>query len=132
MTDAFRIWKALVREMRVWEDLKHKNILPLRGFCLRDDHSLAWLISPWEEQGNLSGYLKKDEPSQRIRLRLVSEIFSLCMKPNFGCVKALDTAEGLAYLHARDPPVCHGDIKPVSSSVGAVGGSFIHSPVRRM
>lgn len=28
--------------------------------------------------------------------------------------KVLDAAEGLHYLHSRDPPICHGDVKGVS------------------
>lgn len=70
--------KVLVLELRDLEGIKHDNILPLKGFCLRNDvdRGLAWLVSPWEEEGNLAGYLKKAKPSQSVRLRLVSEIFS--------------------------------------------------------
>lgn len=30
-------------------------------------------------------------------------------------LQALDTAQGLAYLHRLSPPVCHGDIKGVGA-----------------
>lgn len=64
--------QALIRELRVWAPLTHPNILSVTGFHLADDHSQAWLISPWEEQGNLYTYLKNQELSRKELLSLVS------------------------------------------------------------
>ncbi|KAG8900396.1 hypothetical protein FRB99_006089 [Tulasnella sp. 403] len=86
---------SLARELRVWERLTHPNILPLVGFVLDDDN--CWLISPYMPEGNIQHYLDTKKPLYSQRLAL-----------------ALDTAEGLEYLHRDEPeksPICHGDIK---------------------
>ncbi|KAG8926120.1 hypothetical protein FRC01_009320 [Tulasnella sp. 417] len=78
--------------MKVWADLKHPNIVPFVGFSL--DEEVAWLISSWASKGNAYDYLVKSKADFPTRLKLL-----------------LDAAEGLAYLHGRNPPVVHGDIK---------------------
>ncbi|KAG8986246.1 hypothetical protein FRB90_004125, partial [Tulasnella sp. 427] len=87
-----RIAVRLAREMKVWADLKHPNVVPFVGFHL--DPDAAWLISEWASKGNAYDYLLKAQSDFKGRVKLL-----------------LDAAEGLAYLHGLNPPVCHGDIK---------------------
>ncbi|KAG8895094.1 hypothetical protein FRB99_000769, partial [Tulasnella sp. 403] len=70
-----------------------------RSKCLRITIGLdqAWLISPYMANGNISAYISRVRPSEEQRLSL-----------------ALDTANGLRYLHNLDPSVCHGDIKALN------------------
>ncbi|KAG8903846.1 hypothetical protein FRB99_002661 [Tulasnella sp. 403] len=90
-----RIAIALVRELTVWRKLHHENITRLIGFFLSPDLNDAWLVSPYYKNGNVKEYLARGNPSLFVRMALV-----------------IDVAEGLSFLHTRDPPVCHGDIKP--------------------
>ncbi|KAG9048644.1 hypothetical protein FS837_012353 [Tulasnella sp. UAMH 9824] len=104
-----RIAVRLAREMKVWADLKHPNIVPFVGFHLNQD--VAWLISSWASNGNAHGYLMKANADFSTRLKLL-----------------LDAAEGLAYLHGRNPPVSHGDIKSpnvlISEEIRGMLGDF--------
>lgn len=77
-------------EAIVWVGLVHPNIVPLIGWTLKPHLSL---ISPWQEQGDLSHHLESLSEIQKVQL-------------------LLGIAKGLEYLHSRNPPVVHGDIKP--------------------
>ncbi|KAG9048645.1 hypothetical protein FS837_012354 [Tulasnella sp. UAMH 9824] len=92
--DDLRIAVRLVREMKLWAELKHPNVVPFVGFHLGED--VAWLISAWAPNGNVQDYLSNNEVDWPSRLRIV-----------------LDIASGLVYLHGMNPPICHGDIKPL-------------------
>ncbi|KAG8913893.1 hypothetical protein FRC00_001328 [Tulasnella sp. 408] len=84
----------LARELQLWSTLSHKHILVLIGFCFNAELDDAWLISPYESHGNILEYMALCKPDSTERLRLVK-----------------DTADALAYLHSRSPPVIHGDLK---------------------
>lgn len=58
--------------MKIWGNMKHPNILPVIGFHLDRHHTTAWLISPWEDEGNLSAYVRRTKPDEKTRLQLVS------------------------------------------------------------
>jgi hypothetical protein len=48
----------LFREIKLWLKLEHENIVPLWG--VTDGFgSLPGLVSPWEENGALTGYLQR-------------------------------------------------------------------------
>ncbi|KIO25367.1 hypothetical protein M407DRAFT_49969, partial [Tulasnella calospora MUT 4182] len=98
----------LTRELRVWANLKHQNILELIGFYLNPQMTDAWLISPFMANGNIIDYLTKTEAPDTHLL--------LC--------QLTDTLKGLLYLHSSSPPVCHADIKPenvlITDQVAAV------------
>ncbi|KAG8947064.1 hypothetical protein FRC04_011244 [Tulasnella sp. 424] len=85
-----RLLQRLKQEARTWDGLDHPNIVPLIGWTEGPDLSL---ISPWYERGNLHRHLKNLSDAEKIRLLL-------------GIAKALE------YLHSRNPPVVHGDLKP--------------------
>ncbi|KAG1868010.1 kinase-like domain-containing protein [Suillus tomentosus] len=91
-TDVLTIINRLFREITLWLKLEHKNIAPLWG--LADGFgSLPALLSPWLENGALTGYI------QRVHERLsYNEKFALLK----------DIAEGLRYLHSRS--ITHGDL----------------------
>ncbi|KAG9017076.1 hypothetical protein FRB90_001855 [Tulasnella sp. 427] len=84
----------LARELKVWADLQHPHILPLLGFYLDKDYKVAILMSEYMADGDLKDYIELHKPDWGTRLRLVR-----------------DLTDGLAYLHGRNPPVRHGDLK---------------------
>jgi len=84
--------RRLARELDVWKQLKHPNILPLygtvSGFGRYDS-----LVCPWMENGSVSRYMEKwgDIMSMTDRLQVLCEV-----------------AEGLRYLHSHG--IVHGDL----------------------
>ncbi|KIO27679.1 hypothetical protein M407DRAFT_72843, partial [Tulasnella calospora MUT 4182] len=91
------------REMLVWSSLgAHPGIAKFLGFYADFEHSKAWLLSPWEPNGNVSEFVKKHNLEVPEKLSLV-----------------YDTIDALAFLHQLNPPVCHGDIKSANVLVGA-------------
>ncbi|KAG8993128.1 hypothetical protein FRB94_011041 [Tulasnella sp. JGI-2019a] len=89
-----RVAIRLIREVKIWAQLDHPNILKFLGFYLSPNLDEILIISPWEPRGNINKYIMDTKPDMPKRLRMLS-----------------DVAEGLAYLHAFKPTVCHGDIK---------------------
>ncbi|KAJ7586435.1 kinase-like domain-containing protein [Mycena floridula] len=85
------------REIIIWSQLSHPNVLPLYGIYYLNDRetSQACIVSPWMEHGNLLQFLNKG-PSERInRSSLI-----------------LDIASGLQYLHQQS--IIHGDLKALN------------------
>ncbi|KIO18785.1 hypothetical protein M407DRAFT_47893, partial [Tulasnella calospora MUT 4182] len=60
------------------------------------------LLSPWEPNGNVSEFVKTHDLEVPEKLSLI-----------------YDTIDALTFLHQRDHPVCHGDIKAANVLVGA-------------
>ncbi|KIK65877.1 hypothetical protein GYMLUDRAFT_158458, partial [Collybiopsis luxurians FD-317 M1] len=89
-----KIRKQFCNEALVWRQLKHPNILPLLGVNLELFYPSFCLVSPWMENQDIIAYLKRNPMHNRYDV--LSEI-----------------ASGLLYLHSRDPPVIHGDIRGV-------------------
>ncbi|KAG9018928.1 hypothetical protein FRB90_008121 [Tulasnella sp. 427] len=97
--------RAFIKELLVWSSLEdHPGIAKFIGFYAKFTRSEAWLLSPWEGYGNISEFIGKRELEVPEKLSLVH-----------------DTIEALKFLHERNPPVCHGDIK--SANV-LVNGNF--------
>ncbi|KAG8920918.1 hypothetical protein FRC02_000567 [Tulasnella sp. 418] len=97
-----RLRKRFFREILLWADLRHENIVPLLGYMVRD--GIPSFVSPWYPSGNLRDYLESNPNANR--LSLVS-----------------DVAEALSYLHSI--PVVHGDIKGENVLVNARGVACI-------
>ncbi|KAG8902229.1 hypothetical protein FRB99_004715 [Tulasnella sp. 403] len=94
-----KIDKRLSREMYTWENLHHKYITPFLGF-MRSKNSLIlgdspFLVSPYYANGNLVLYLHNNHDNPSV------DVFKLLEQ----------AAEGLTYLHTRNPPIAHLDIK---------------------
>ncbi|KIM73086.1 hypothetical protein PILCRDRAFT_733692 [Piloderma croceum F 1598] len=86
--------KRLRKEILVWHELEHPNILPLLGIAYEFGRSRPMgMVCPWVDEGNLNGYLDR----HRATLILRDRFRILC-----------DVAAGLSYLHSLN--VVHGDL----------------------
>ncbi|KAG9045288.1 hypothetical protein FS837_006553 [Tulasnella sp. UAMH 9824] len=82
--------KRLYQEVVTWQYIRHRYVLPILGFLTVPN---PCIIAPWCRFGNILHYLSVKKRVNR--LHLLAQI-----------------AEGLAYLHTRNPPFIHGDLKP--------------------
>ncbi|KIK56132.1 hypothetical protein GYMLUDRAFT_825126 [Collybiopsis luxurians FD-317 M1] len=87
-----RMRKQFCHEALVWRQLNHPNILPLLGVNTELFFPSFCLVSPWMEHRDIITYLKKNP---------VYDLLSVLT----------DVVAGICYLHSRDPPVIHGDIR---------------------
>ncbi|KAG8958580.1 hypothetical protein FRC03_008995 [Tulasnella sp. 419] len=94
-----RLHKRFHREVLLWKQLQHPNVVPLLGYMMLPDGSPA-LISPWYTNGNVIQYIGSQESPDRKSL-------------------ALDVIRGLEYLHSIS--VAHGDLKGENVLVDASG-----------
>ncbi|KIO27646.1 hypothetical protein M407DRAFT_72876, partial [Tulasnella calospora MUT 4182] len=91
------------REVLVWSGLDmHPGIARFVGFYADFKRPEAWLLSPWEPNGNVSEFIKLHSLEVPEKLSLV-----------------YDTIDALNFLHQLTPPVCHGDIKSANVLVTA-------------
>ncbi|KAJ3843650.1 kinase-like domain-containing protein [Lentinula raphanica] len=94
------IRKQFCREALIWRQLKHPNILPLLGVQLDMFYPSFCLVSPWMANKDIITYLKKNP--EHDFLTILSDIVA-----------------GIRYLHSRDPPIVHGDIRGANIMVTA-------------
>ncbi|KAG8994478.1 hypothetical protein FRB90_000418 [Tulasnella sp. 427] len=100
--------RAFTKEMLIWSSLEaHPGIARFLGFYAKDDFSEAWLISPWEPNGNVREFIQKNQLEVPEKLSLV-----------------YDTIDALEFLHQLDPPVCHGDVKSIMTGTLPYEGTF--------
>ncbi|KIO18522.1 hypothetical protein M407DRAFT_225312 [Tulasnella calospora MUT 4182] len=82
--------------------LSHENIIKLIGFVENLQEGKAWIVLAWEPNGNVSEFLATGEWEIPERLSLIKDTFA-----------------GIKYLHTRQPPICHGDLKSLNILVSA-------------
>ncbi|KAJ7126083.1 kinase-like domain-containing protein, partial [Mycena epipterygia] len=82
----------LAREVLIWKELSHPNVLPLLGIDLTIRKPSCCLVSPWMKNGNVMAFLERYPDFDKSSL-------------------VRDIANGLEYMHDLDPPVVHGDMK---------------------
>lgn len=90
---AARAAKAVSRELHIWKDLNHRNILPLIGVVVLTD-GFPSLVSPFMENGTAEIYFRRNRNVPRKAVFL------------------LELAEAILYLHSQEPPLIHGIITP--------------------
>ncbi|KAG7090450.1 hypothetical protein E1B28_009566 [Marasmius oreades] len=83
--------RRLERELLIWNNLAHPNIAPLYGLVFAYG-KWASSVTPFYRNGTINSYLSNHPKTDPLVL--------LC-----------GAAEGLAYLHSRNPPVSHGDVR---------------------
>ncbi|KAJ3781524.1 kinase-like domain-containing protein [Lentinula aff. detonsa] len=84
----------LSKEVLLWRQLKHPNILPFLGINTELFSPSYCIISPWMSNGDIMSYARQLSLGIDTKLRYTMQI-----------------VEAIAYLHGLDPPVVHGDIK---------------------
>ncbi|KAG9006825.1 hypothetical protein FRB90_009728 [Tulasnella sp. 427] len=99
--------KQFVREVNIMAGLNHESIVKLIGFVedIRDGE--AWIIMPWEPNGNLADFLATGDWEIPERISLIQDMF-----------------RGLEYLHTRTPPIIHGDLKSPPQMNILVGSDY--------
>ncbi|KAG1737433.1 kinase-like domain-containing protein [Suillus lakei] len=93
--DMLTVINQLYQKIKLWLKLEHKNIVPLWGVA-DGFGSLAALVSPWLENGALTGYIHCEH-----RMLSYNKKFAL-----------LDNvAQGLQYFHSQS--IVHGDLSGI-------------------
>ncbi|KAF8608237.1 kinase-like protein [Ceratobasidium sp. AG-I] len=87
--DCEPVRKELIREVRLWNELKHPNILEFYGLYDAGGMSI-FMISKWMSQGSAPDYLQRNPDANRREI-------------------VTDALRGLCYLHEMH--VLHGDLK---------------------
>ncbi|KAM5558735.1 hypothetical protein ABKV19_020428 [Rosa sericea] len=88
--------KEFLNEIRALIEIRHRNIVKLRGFCSHANHS--FLVYDYLEKGSLASTLSKEYEAQKLdwstRVRIVKGV-----------------AHALSYMHHDcSPPIVHRDI----------------------
>ncbi|KAG9035107.1 hypothetical protein FS837_002031 [Tulasnella sp. UAMH 9824] len=84
-------------ELKIWATLRHPNVLELIGYCPDDRYGLPQFISSFMINGNVTQYIGRVEPDLFVRLKFVQGL-----------------TDGLDYLHALRPAICHGGVIPAN------------------
>ncbi|KAF8312067.1 kinase-like protein [Clavulina sp. PMI_390] len=90
-----KVTQLMHREAITHAQLSHPNILPFLGVYHEHVDSPPMMVLPFLERGSLQDFL--------IEQQLIAEDFQRIV---------LGIAEGVGYLHSRQPPIVHGDLHP--------------------
>ncbi|KIO23333.1 hypothetical protein M407DRAFT_27181 [Tulasnella calospora MUT 4182] len=92
--DRERVLAWALQEAGCLVQLSHDCIIKLEGFAEDFSNNRICLVFGWEENGNLKHFTASQNWEIPERVSLVR-----------------DVVEGLEYLHSRNPPLCHGNLK---------------------
>ncbi|KAG8914813.1 hypothetical protein FRC01_003902 [Tulasnella sp. 417] len=95
--ESTKFFKSFVHELSLMAELSHPNIIQFVGFVEDMENGNAWIVIPWEANGNVREFLQSGQWDLPERISLIQ-----------------GTARGLEYLHSRQPPICHGDLKSLN------------------
>ncbi|KIO20719.1 hypothetical protein M407DRAFT_29658 [Tulasnella calospora MUT 4182] len=96
-TNDDRTLALLAHEVQLLNNLSHQNVVKILGFIEDVGQGVAWMVFAWEKNGNLREFIRSVKWELPERVSLID-----------------DVATGLSYLHERDPPICHGDLKSLN------------------
>jgi serine/threonine protein kinase len=103
-------------EALVWRELKHPNVLEFLGVSSKTHLGFVSLVSPWMDSGTLTDYISVHADADRLWLVCASRTrYKMAILNNFARLQIGGIASGLSYLHHREPPVVHGDLRGVST-----------------
>ncbi|KAG9009784.1 hypothetical protein FRB94_011477 [Tulasnella sp. JGI-2019a] len=86
-----RLRKRISHEINSWKAVVgHRHILPFLGFSYSPE---PFLVSPWCENGDMRAYLDKNPTADHMQL-------------------LIQATDSFNFLHSRQPPIIHQDIKP--------------------
>ena len=60
--------QLVMREMRTWHQLRHKNVLPLMGFCQVTREYFVGLVSEWKPEGHILNYTSSYPDTDKLSL----------------------------------------------------------------
>ncbi|KAG8961306.1 hypothetical protein FRC00_012661, partial [Tulasnella sp. 408] len=103
-----KFFKSFVNELSLMAELSHPNIIELVGFVEDMEKYDAWIVLPWEANGNVREFLQSGEWDIPERISLIK-----------------DVVNGVEYLHTREPPICHGDLKSLNILVNSSNNAVI-------
>jgi len=109
------VLQELYREVALWVNLNHPNILPCFGITLRP----LRIVTEWIPNGHVMEYLQEHRDADRIRLvscHLFSAKVIFIESPFWS--QLIDVAQGLEYLHSYG--VIHRNLKPVSPYLDSI------------
>ncbi|KAG8989909.1 hypothetical protein FRB90_002012 [Tulasnella sp. 427] len=101
--------QLFANELQIVSRLSHPNIVELSGFVEDIASTTAWLVFPWEENGNLREFLQTGTWDIPERVYLASGSQYVIQ----------EVAHGLEYLHTQEPPICHCDMKSLNVLINA-------------
>ncbi|KDQ08669.1 hypothetical protein BOTBODRAFT_165600 [Botryobasidium botryosum FD-172 SS1] len=93
-----------MRVPSIWKKLNHPNIIPFLGLPSID--GLPHLMSPLMPNGGADDYVRKNPNVNRVQL-------------------LIQIAQGLEYMHTRNPPIIHGDLKANNILVSEDGSACL-------
>ncbi|KIO32424.1 hypothetical protein M407DRAFT_66802 [Tulasnella calospora MUT 4182] len=99
--------QLLAHEMYLLNNLSHNNIIKIIGFVEDAKDGTAWIVLPWEENGNLREFVASADWD------------------SLTAFKIYDVVSGIKYLHDREPPICHGDLKSLNVLINSKNEAII-------
>ncbi|KAG8893956.1 hypothetical protein FRC01_013249, partial [Tulasnella sp. 417] len=94
--------KPFAHEVNLLNELSHENVVKIIGFVEDAQDGVAWMVFNWEKNGNLREFVRSADWELPARVSLID-----------------DVVKGLNYLHGRNPPICHGDMKSLNILVNS-------------
>lgn len=106
-------YQAFCKELYIWKNLKHVNIVKAHGFVVEEE-KFPSIILEWASNGTVIEYVKANRQCNRVEL----VGFSTCINESLAKIlmyfQCQGIAEGIAYLHILKN-VIHSDLKGVST-----------------